>query len=181
MSLDLTGLASSESCFSLDLVLEQACIPVPEQRICSCFLPTEMCFHQWLKSGSIYCLFPSTFEAFIPQRKMKNQFEVLCLLYGWHFCSVGPYQEIPSLRTFPVLFVGILLATHSSTLAWKIPQMEEPNRLQSMGSQRVRHDWATSLSLWCLRDLPNGSVFPFISCSSPTCSIFFWWSIFSLC
>ena len=36
--------------------------------------------------------------------------------------------------------------THSSTLAWKIPWMEEPDRLQSMGSLRVRHDWATSLS-----------------------------------
>ena len=32
------------------------------------------------------------------------------------------------------------MATHSSTLAWKIPWTEEPSRLQSMGSQRVRHD-----------------------------------------
>ena len=32
------------------------------------------------------------------------------------------------------------LATHSDTLAWKIPWMEEPGRLQSMGSLRVRHD-----------------------------------------
>ena len=39
------------------------------------------------------------------------------------------------------------MATHSSTLAWKIPWMEEPGRLQSMGSQRVGHDRATSLSL----------------------------------
>jgi len=38
--------------------------------------------------------------------------------------------------------------TPSSTLAWKIPWMEEPGRLQSMGSQRVRNDWATSLSLF---------------------------------
>ena len=38
------------------------------------------------------------------------------------------------------------MATHSSTVAWKIPWTEEPSRLQSMGSQRVRHDWATSLS-----------------------------------
>ena len=38
------------------------------------------------------------------------------------------------------------MATHSSTLAWKIPWMEECGRLQSMGSQRVRHDWVTSLS-----------------------------------
>ena len=32
------------------------------------------------------------------------------------------------------------MATHCSTLAWKIPWMEEPGGLQSMGSQRVRHD-----------------------------------------
>ena len=32
------------------------------------------------------------------------------------------------------------MATHSSTLAWKIPWTEEPGRLQSMGSQRVGHD-----------------------------------------
>ena len=38
--------------------------------------------------------------------------------------------------------------THSSTLAWKIPWMEEPGRLQSMGSLGVGHDWATSLSLF---------------------------------
>ena len=39
------------------------------------------------------------------------------------------------------------MAPHSSTLAWKIPWMEEPGRLQSMGSLRVGHDWVTSLSL----------------------------------
>ena len=39
-------------------------------------------------------------------------------------------------------------APHSSTLAWKIPWTEEPGRLQSMGSLRVGHDWATSLSLF---------------------------------
>ena len=40
------------------------------------------------------------------------------------------------------------MAPHSSTLAWKIPWVEEPGRLQSMGSLRVEHDWATSLSLF---------------------------------
>ena len=40
------------------------------------------------------------------------------------------------------------MATHSSTLAWKIPWTEKPGRLQSMGSLRVGHDWATSLSLF---------------------------------
>ena len=38
------------------------------------------------------------------------------------------------------------MATHFSTLAWKIPWMEEPGGLQSMGSLRVGHDWVTSLS-----------------------------------
>ena len=40
------------------------------------------------------------------------------------------------------------MAPHSSTLAWKILWMEKPGRLQSMGSLRVRHDWATSLWLF---------------------------------
>ena len=40
------------------------------------------------------------------------------------------------------------MATHSSTLAWKIPWMEEPGMLQSMGLQRVGHDGAASLSLF---------------------------------
>ena len=43
---------------------------------------------------------------------------------------------------------GILekvMSSHSSTLAWKTPWTEEPGRLQSMGLQRVRHDWSTKL------------------------------------
>ena len=40
------------------------------------------------------------------------------------------------------------VAPHFSTLAWKIPWMEEPGRLQSMGSLRVGHNWVTSLSLF---------------------------------
>ena len=40
------------------------------------------------------------------------------------------------------------MATHSSTLAWKIPWTEEPGRLQSMGSLGVGYDWVTSLSLF---------------------------------
>ena len=40
------------------------------------------------------------------------------------------------------------MAPHSSTLAWKIPWMEEPGRLQSMGSLSVRYDWPILLSLF---------------------------------
>ena len=50
---------------------------------------------------------------------------------------------------FPSIFSEMkAMAPHSSTLAWKIPWMEEPGGLQSMGSLRVWHDWATSLSLF---------------------------------
>ena len=49
-------------------------------------------------------------------------------------------------------------ATHSSTLAWKIPWMEEPGRLQSMGLQGVGHDWATSPHpLQGYKDSPTGN------------------------
>ena len=44
------------------------------------------------------------------------------------------------------------MAPHSSTLAWKIQWTENPGRLQFLGSQRVRYDWATSLSLCNLMD-----------------------------
>ena len=40
------------------------------------------------------------------------------------------------------------MATHSSILAWRIPWKEKPGRLQSTGSQRVAHDWATSFSFY---------------------------------
>ena len=57
----------------------------------------------------------------------------------------------PSIRVFSdesVLHTEKAMTTHSSSLAWKIPWAEEPGRLQSMGSQRVRHDRVTSLSLF---------------------------------
>ena len=47
-----------------------------------------------------------------------------------------------------LLLWGKAMAPHSSTLASKIPWMEEPGRLQSMGSLRVGHNWVTSLSLF---------------------------------
>ena len=64
------------------------------------------------------------------------------------------------------------MAAHSSTLAWKIPYTEEPRKLQSMGWQRIRHDWATSLSLHssshilslCLEENPYLSYIKFLLC-----------------
>ena len=67
----------------------------------------------------------------------------------WPWCSCIP----SGLRAFiHILLNKILLwkemekemATHSSILAWRIPWTEEPGGLQSMGSQKVRHDWVTN-------------------------------------
>ena len=51
---------------------------------------------------------------------------------------------------FPVVMYGSekAMAPHSSTLAWKIPWMEEPGRLQSVGSLRVRHNWIAKCTLY---------------------------------
>ena len=94
---------------------------------------------------------------------LKRSFTAEC----WDFLVIGFWhQEIPSWEKinsltklewwFRAYHLGLprtcvsekAMAPHSSTLAWKIPWMEEPGRLQSMGSLRVRHDWATSLSLF---------------------------------
>ena len=57
------------------------------------------------------------------------------------------------------------MAPHSNTLAWKISWTEEPGRLQSMGSLRVRHDWGTSLSFftfihWRMKWQPTPTFLP---------------------
>ena len=67
----------------------------------------------------------------------------------YHFIGFAVAQTVkhlPAMRETQIQSLGWEdplekdMATHSSTLAWKIPWMEEPGRLQSMGSQRVRHD-----------------------------------------
>ena len=64
--------------------------------------------------------------------------------------NVGGLGSIPRLGRSP----GGGNATHSSTHAWKISWTEEPGRLQSMGSQRVGHDWVTSLTHSLTHSLP---------------------------
>ena len=59
-------------------------------------------------------------------------------------------KSLPAMQETRVLSLGQEdplekeIATHSSFLAWEIPRTEKPGRLQSMGSQRIRHGRATS-------------------------------------
>ena len=63
-----------------------------------------------------------------------------------HHRGFQTVKHLPAMRETRVQFLGWEdplekeMAIRSSTLAWKIPWMEEPDRLQSMGSQRVGHD-----------------------------------------
>ena len=72
-------------------------------------------------------------------------------------------KHLPAMRETRVRSLGRQdplekeMATYSTTLAWKIPWTEESGRLQSMGSQRVRHDWTTSLSFF-LYSIPDSFV-----------------------
>ena len=63
------------------------------------------------------------------------------------YCLYSHSSQYIRVQFYPLLHVKAM-APHSSTLAWKIPWMEEPGGLQSMESLRVGHDWATSLSLF---------------------------------
>ena len=78
----------------------------------------------------------------------ESQSSFVCVFYKFNcFRPLGHFLQIHGQ-------LGQLkekaMAAHSSPLAWKIPRMEEPGGLQSMGLQRVGQDWATSLSLFTL-------------------------------
>ena len=64
------------------------------------------------------------------------------IIGGWASLVAQRLKRLPGMRETRVGKIPWrkkAMATHSSTLAWKIPWREEPGRLQSMGSQRVRH------------------------------------------
>ena len=70
-------------------------------------------------------------------------FKIYCLI-----ASKSITLKTESLLSLIEYLLEKAVAPHSSTLAWKIPCMEEPGRLEYMGSLRVGHDWVTSLSLF---------------------------------
>ena len=100
----------------------------------------------------------STQQHHISGRTLNSQHIKFSIPHAWNFpawtCLVA--QTVKCLPTMCKPRVQSLgwedplekeMATHSSTLAWKIPWMEEPDSLQSMGSQRVGHDGVTKLKL----------------------------------
>ena len=79
---------------------------------------------------------------------MTNTFPFFGIVMGswWAFLVAQRVERLPAMRETQVRSLGREdplekeMATHSSILFWRIPWTEEPGRLQSTGSQRVRHD-----------------------------------------
>ena len=101
-----------------------------------------------LKSHRLLCFFVLLSSAGKPLIWWMPWKYVSCFQMNFRFSSPTWCCWLCSLPLDIVRFSEKAMAPHSSTLAWKIPWMEEPGRLQSMGLLRVELDWATSLSLF---------------------------------
>ena len=73
---------------------------------------------------------------------------IFSLLLDCIYCVDCPSYPGLTICRFLLSLTEKAMTPHSSALAWKIPWMEEPGRLQSMGLLRVGHNWATSLSIF---------------------------------
>ena len=90
-------------------------------------------------SVGLLMLFPPVF-AFMTLRAFLKLRDFYLWCHAYNAGDVQPQGQKDPLEK--------AMATHSSILAWKIPCTEERGRPQSLGSQRVGHDWATSLPLF---------------------------------
>ena len=106
-------------------------------------LPTSYLYYTWqyIYVSATFSIRPTLSLPHCVHKSVLHSFTVNKL--GWTMFSSDHACLVPS-----AVFREKATAPDSSTLAWKIPWMEEPGRLQSMGLWRVRHDWATSLSLF---------------------------------
>ena len=88
------------------------------------------------------------------KKKIVKMDTKICYIWRRYIYSLpflGPVIIILSILIYVCVCVCVCvcvldkeMATHSSILAWRIPWTEEPGRLQTVGSQRVGHDWATN-------------------------------------
>ena len=132
--------------------LEKPCIPIQNNLLCNLTTPLKFIssystqlhpasvsfFIEWAHTNFFTRMLKGIYVKYILHRTSLVAQMVKRLPAMWE-------TWVPSLGWEDLLEKE--MATHSSTLAWTIPRTEEPGRLQSMGSQRVGHDWATSLSL----------------------------------
>ena len=109
---------------------------------------SQLLLFYWVRFLSILCVCVCVWHMRACTRTFMCFFLVPCWIVI--LCSLGfLFRRVSCLLDGDHVYSSEkAMAPHSSTLAWKIPWTEEPGGLQSMGSRRVRHDWATSLSLF---------------------------------
>ena len=100
-----------------------------------------LCFAKDYNQASISALLSC--GASLVTQMVKNLFAIQDI-QAWSLAQEDPMEK--------------RMTTHSSILAWRIPWTEKPGRLQSMGSQRVRHDWASNTS-WCSSNVLSDCLF----------------------
>ena len=110
----------------------------------------------WVGSGSWWWTVRPGMLQFMGSQRVRHNWATelnwteLKWCWSWNSNTLATWCKELSNFIFTFHFPALEkeMATHSSVLAWKIPLVEEPGALQSMGSWRVGHDWATSLSLF---------------------------------
>ena len=129
---------------------------------------------------------PISFSSFHPYSRHRFVFHIF-VLFGDH---LGEWTSLVAqrLKCLPPMWETRVwslgrdnplekeMVTHSSILAWRIPWTEKPGRLQSTGSQRVGHNWVTSLHLEIWVPINTTGIFSMYYLSSVTHSSFTFWN-----
>ena len=145
-SLGLLQVAWEGSFNDLSLVLQQWRLLCVRINVFSCIYLTPT-YPPWRRVSSSLLLILKQLLCFLLQLSLR-------VFYSLTSMVAQTVKRLPTMRESWARSLSWedplekKMATHSSILAWRIPWTEEPGRLQSMGLQRVGHDWVTSLSLY---------------------------------
>ena len=139
----------------------RACTHGNSLKTCSLFPFLQLSLH-----NNRYCWYSAQFPQIFFYQLYATFAQLLSSghAYFWAFLVAQTVKNLPAMWETQVRFqvwedpLEMGMATHSNILAWRIPWTEEPGRLQSIGSQRVGHDWetCTSLQLLTFRGLSLG-------------------------
>ena len=123
--------------------------------LCSLWAYYSLCNNLYPRGETVaYFMF---LEVLPWKHKKKEAWKIKSSMLEALWASFMVVKNLPAMQETQVQSLGPEdplekgMATHSSILAWRIPWIEEPGRLQFMGSQRVRYNWATNTFTFQLR------------------------------
>ena len=140
--------AFHSNCYSVAKLCPTLCHPV------NCSMPGFPVIHCFLEFAQTYVHWVG--NAIQPSHPLSPSFPP-ALNLSQHSLVAQMVNNLPAVQETRVQSLGWedplekAMATHFSIFAWRIPWTEEPGRLQSMASQRVRHDWGPNTFIVMLR------------------------------